>query len=176
MAFVGELILLLPRDVVLFGDKFAGDAHVEIFVHVPEAVVNHRVEEFLIAEAEAGARALQQIRAVRHGLHAAGDDDFGFAQSDALRCERDGFQAGAANFVDRHRGDARIETAAQRRLPRGILSEARLHHVAHDGFVDLLGIDTSAAHGFSDDFRAQLRRGKRRESAHEFSDGCADGA
>ena len=43
-------------------------------------------------------------------------------------------------------------------------------------FVDLLRVDAGAAHGFGDDFRAEFRRGERRKSAHEFSDGRADGA
>src|SRR5579862_167939 len=89
VALVSELILFLARDVVLFGDEFAGDAHVEVFVHVPEAVVNHGIDEILIAKAESAAGALQKIRAIRHGLHAASDDDLGFAENDALRCERD---------------------------------------------------------------------------------------
>ncbi len=74
----------------------------------------------------------------------------------ACAASADGFQSGAANFVDGHGCDARVETAAQRRLPRGILPEARLDHVAQDRFVHQIRLDTGAAHNFGDDFRAKL--------------------
>ena len=74
----------------------------------------------------------------------------------ACAARRDGFEPRAADFVDGHRGDARIESAAQRGLARGILAEARLHHVAHDGFVHQLRVDAGAAHGFRDGFRAEF--------------------
>ena len=77
----------------------------------------------------------------------------------------DGFQARAADLIDGHGGDARIEAAVERRLPRGILAEAGLHHVAHDDFVDGLRLDAGAAHGFGHDFGAEFRGGERRESA-----------
>ena len=156
MALERELILLLARDFVFLCDEFAGVAHVEVFVDVPQAIIDHRVEDFRIAEAEAGARAFQQVRAIRHRFHAAGNDDFGFSERDALRGQRDGFEAGAANFVDRHRCDARIEAAAESRLARGILSQTCLDDIAHDGFVHLLGLDTCAADGFGDNFRAKF--------------------
>ena len=43
-------------------------------------------------------------------------------------------------------------------------------------FVDGVRLDAGAAHGFGDDFCAEFWRGKRRESAHEFSHRRADGA
>ena len=83
---------------------------------------------------------LQQIGAIGHGLHAAGDDDFGFAELHGLRGESHGFQSRAADFVDGHGGDAGIESAAQRGLTRGILAEAGLDDVAHDDFVDRMRV------------------------------------
>ena len=176
VAFQRKLILLLPRDAVFFGHEFGGDAHVKIVVHVPQAVVHHRVHDFRIAEPVTGARAWQQIRAVGHRLHAARDHNFGFAQHDALRRKAHGLQSRAANFVDGHRRNAHVQAAAQARLPRGILPQPRLHHVAHDDFIHRFRLDARAAHGFGDDFRAQLRRGKRRKSALKFSDGRTDSA
>src|SRR5271156_5716642 len=166
----------IARIFIFFGDQFTGYAHVKIFVYVPQAVVDHGIDHFLIAEAEAAACAFQQIRAIGHGLHAASDDHFRFAQLHRLRREADGLQTGAANFVDGHCRDARIEAAAQRRLARGILAQARLHNVAQDRFVHLIRLDAGAAHYFGDDFRAEFRRRERREPAHEFSDGRAHGA
>src|SRR5207245_10596396 len=103
VAFGRGLVLLFARDGVFFGDQFAGHAHVKVFLRVPQAVVDHRVHEFPVTDAVAGARLRQQIRAVGHGLHAARDNDFGFAQLHGLRRQRYGFQSGTANWTDRHR-------------------------------------------------------------------------
>src|SRR5438105_3972369 len=39
--FDGKAVLLFSGNAVFFGDQFAGHAHVEIFVSVPKAVVDH---------------------------------------------------------------------------------------------------------------------------------------
>ena len=176
MALERELILFLARDFIFFRDQLAGYAHVKIFVHVPQTVVDHGINHFLIAQAETAARAFQQVRTIGHGFHAAGDDHFGFAELHRLRREADGFQSGAANFVDSHGRHARVEAAAQRGLTRGILAEARLDDVAQNRFVNLIWLDASAAHYFAHDFRAKLRCRERREATHELSDGRAHGA
>ena len=173
MAFERELVLLLPRDAVFFGHQLAGNAHVIIFVNVPQPVGDHRIENFLIAKTKSAARALQQIRAVRHGLHPARDHHFRFAKLHRLRRQSHRFQSRPANFVDRHRRNARIQPAAQRRLPRRVLSQPCLHHIPHDGFVHQVRLDSRAPHSFRDCFRAKLRRGKRRKPAHEFPNRCA---
>ena len=50
VAFERELVLLLARDFVFFGDEFGGHAHVEVVVNVPQSVVNHGVDDFGVAE------------------------------------------------------------------------------------------------------------------------------
>ena len=174
MALQRKSILLLPRDAVLFRNKFGGDAHVKIVIYVPQTVAHHRIHDFRISVPVTGACARQQVRTIRHRFHAARDHDFGFAEHYPLRREAHGLQSRAANFVDRHRRDAHVESRAQARLPRGILSEARLHHVAHDDFVHGLRLDARAAHGFGDGFRAKLRGRKRRKPSLKFSDGRTD--
>ena len=129
--------------------------------------MNHGVHDFGVAEAVAGARAGQQIGRVGHGLHAAGDDDFALAEHHALRRQRHGFEARAAHLIDGHRGDALMQSAAERGLARRILSQPGLEHVAHDDFVDGRRLDARAAHCFGDDFGAELRGGKRRQRRPE---------
>jgi len=53
-----------------------------------------------------------------------------------------------------------MKTAAQARLARRVLAEARLDDVAHDDFVHFLRVNPGAADGFGNDFRAQFRGGK----------------
>ena len=67
------------------------------------------------------------------------------------------------------------QSAAQRRLPRRILSQPGLHHVAHDAFIDRVGIDARALHRLANDNRAQLRRGEIRQRSLKLSYRSAHG-
>ena len=114
----------------------------------PQAVGNHRVDDRAVAHAEAFPDARQQVGGVAHRLHAAGHGDVDVARRNALRREHHRLQAGPADLVDRHRGDAVVEAAVERRLPGGVLAVARLQHVAHDALVDEPRFDAGARHGF----------------------------
>ena len=157
MAARGVLVLRGAADVVVLGDHLAGVAHVALLERAPEAVVDHRVDDLAVAHAQAVAHARQQVRAVAHRLHAAGDGDVDVADADALVREHHRLQSRAAHLVDRQRRDVIGQAAVQRRLPRGVLAEPGGHDVAHDAFVDDLRVDAGAAHGFGDDQRAELR-------------------
>src|SRR5207253_1807176 len=78
------------------------------------------------------------------------------------------------DLVDGHRRNARITAALERRLPRRILSKPRLHDVAENGFVNLLGVKARAANHFSNSFATKFRRGKSGKTTLEFSDRRAD--
>ena len=144
-------ILRLTRHRVQLGDGFPGVPHVDVLEGAPQPVVDHRVDDLAVAEAESFADARQQVRAVAHGLHAARDHDVDVAGGDPLRRQHHGLQAGAAHLVDRERRDMVRQSAAKRRLPCGILPEPRADDVPHDAFVDDGGIDAGAAHRFGDD-------------------------
>src|SRR5262249_46030727 len=89
-------------------------------------------------------------------------------------CKRYGFKTRAANLIDGHGGNTRIASALERGLARGILSKSGLDHVAEDGFVDLLGINSRPAGGFGYDFGAQFGRRKTGEAALKFANGCTN--
>ena len=92
-----------------------------------------------------------------------------------MRRQRNGFKAGAANFVDGHSGDAGIAAALEGCLARGILSQAGLHHVAENGFINLIRVEAGAADRFGDDFAAKFGRGESGEAALKSSDGRPNG-
>jgi len=106
--------------------------------------------------------------------------DFGVAELYALRGHHYGLQSRPADFVDRDRRNRIGQTAAQRRLARGILTETGLNHAAHDHFVNRSGLHAGPLHCFAHDHRAQLGRfetlqraqkpGRRR--AHRANDYC----
>ena len=79
----GELVLLLAADLPLLGDVLGGLAHVVAVEGVPEAVLDHRVDELHVAHLV----ALPQVLAVgrhRHVLLPARGDDRRVAELDVL--------------------------------------------------------------------------------------------
>ena len=117
------LVLRARVDAVVLGDDLAGAAHVALLERAPQPVADHRVDERRVPHAQPFARARQQVRAVAHRLHAAGDGDVDVADGDALGGEHDRLESGAAHLVDGERGDVIGQPAAERRLPRRVLPE-----------------------------------------------------
>ena len=132
--------------------------------------MDHGVDDLRVAQAVSFARLRKKIRSVGHRFHSAGDDDGTVPRLHRLRCESDGFQSGAADFVYCHGTCRGRESAEDRGLSRRILTESSRNDVAHDAFVDLRGIDGGALHCFANDHGAELRRGKITETSLEFSD------
>ena len=67
--------------------------------------MDHAVDHRLVAGLDAVAHAVDVVRRARHRLLAAGDDALGVARLDGLRGEHHGLESGAADLVDRERGD-----------------------------------------------------------------------
>jgi hypothetical protein len=95
-----------------------------------------------------------QERRAGHAFHSAGNDNFGVAGANDLIGQHHGLQSGAAHFVDRQRGDRIGESCAEGGLPGRRLPQAGRKDVAHDYFVDRVGRQSGAAHGFGHDDRA----------------------
>ena len=60
-------------------------------------------------------------------------------------------------------------------LTGGSLPRAALDHLAHDDFIDLVGVHAAAANRFADYHRAELGGGKRRQTAEIAPDRGANG-
>ena len=115
----------------------------------------------------------KKIGSVGHRFHSASDDDGTVSGLHRLRCERDGFQSGATNFVDCHGTCRGRQSAEDCGLPRGILTESGGDDVAHDALVNLRNLDTRALDGFAHRDGAELRSGEIGEAALKFSYGSA---
>ena len=137
--------------------------------------MNQRIDDFAVAHSEAFANARQQVRRAAHRLHAAGYRDVDVADGDALCCEHHGLEAGAADLVDRQRGDVIREAAVQSRLAGRVLPVTGLDDVAHDAFVDNRGIDAGARDGFAHDPGAEIGGRQILERAKKLSRGGSDG-
>ena len=112
----------------------------------------------------------QQKRRAAHALHSARDDEVRVAGANALRREHHRLQPGPADHVRgvcRGRvGDAR----EQCRLPRRCLTDAGLHHVAHDDVFDLLRVRIRALERLRDRDRAEFRGREFGQPAEELAD------
>ena len=142
--------------------------------HRPSWIIE--VAQFAVAHPQPFADARQDVGRVAHRLHAAGDGDVDVAGGDALGGEHDGFQPGAADLVDRERGDGLRQSAAERRLPGGGLAEAGGDDVAHDALVDDGRVDAGACHGLAHDQRAELGGSEVLQRAEELAGRESDGA
>ena len=102
-----------------------------------EPVEDHRVDQLAVPEAIAEARLLQQVRRVRHRLHAAGHDDVDVAGPDHRVGDLDRADRRRAHLVDRVGRRLDRQAGRDRRLSRRRLARAALQHLAHDHVLRL---------------------------------------
>ena len=170
----GELVLRLAADLPLLGDVLGGLAHVVAVEGVPEAVLDHRVDELHVAHLLPGAQ-VRGVRAQRHVLLPAGGDDGGVAQHDVLRAQRHRAQARAADLVDAPGRALLGQAGVDVRLPGRVLPLGRGQHLAEDRLADLALVDAGAAHDLLEHGGAQVVGGRAGEGAVEAADGRARG-
>ncbi len=170
----GELVLLLAGDLPLLGHVLGGLAHVIAVEGVPEAVLDHRVDELhvahLVALAQVGA-----VRRHRHVLLPAGGDDVVVAKLDVLGGDGDGAQARAADLVDAPRRAALGEAGIDVGLAGGVLALAGGQDLAQDRLADLGLVDAGALDHGVQHRGAEFVRGRRGEAAAEAADRRARG-
>jgi hypothetical protein len=85
----GVLILLIAGNLVLLGDVLCLITHVVAVEGIPEAVLDHGINETGIAHFHAIAQ-VRTVGGLAHALLAAGNDDAGGAELDLLGAKRDG--------------------------------------------------------------------------------------
>lgn len=167
----GEGVLLLAGQAVLLRQVLGGDAHVVVVEGVPQAVLDHAVDQLRMAHAQAGAGAGHDVGRQAHVLLAAGDDHLGVAAADRLGAQVQGLEAGAADLVQGHGRHADRQAGLDRRLARRVLPGPGGEHLAEDHFVDLAGIETGLFEQAADHRGAQLGGGNAGQRALEAADG-----
>src|SRR5690606_2921809 len=169
----GEVVLRLARERVAAGARLRAGAHVLVVVDVPEAVVDQRVDDLRVAQAQPAARAGQQVGRARHRLLPAADADPGVPGEHGAHGLDARLHAAAAHIVDRDGGRADVQAGEDRRLPRRGLALAGLQAVAHEHRVDVAGPDAGALQRTLDRGGAELPGLQAREPALEGADGRA---
>ena len=162
-------ILRLARDAVFHRAVLRGDRHRAAAVRI-EQRFPQRVFELRVIHAQAGAHAADDVRRLRHALHAAGERDARLAQLNQLRAADRRLQSGSTQAVDgerrhfdRHAGLQADMTRAVERVAAG------LHHVAEDDVIDPGGIDVGALHRGAGGDHAEVDRGEILQRADELA-------
>ena len=158
MALGSVGILLVTSHAVLLRDHLCRVAHVEIVVMVPQPIPDDPVDRLGVTQALALARFGQVVRSVRHRLHAASNRDLQVTGLDRLRGEHHGLETGATDLVDGDGRGAVGDAGEPQRLPRRVLPEPGLQHVAHQHFLDLLAGHAAARQRLAYDNATELRR------------------
>lgn len=161
-------VLRLPRDIISLRRLLRTDAHVNLIVDVPQAVLDEAVLELQLAERRLLRCAREVVRDARHALHAAGDLGVGEAELDVLGREDDGLHAGGADLVDGDGFGGRGEAGEDGGLPGGRLADAALEHVAHVHVCYFGGGHLGALEGGADGGGAEVRGGDAAEGSIEL--------
>src|SRR4029453_3175597 len=140
----GVGVAVLPGDAVPLGDVLRGDAHVVVVERVPQAVVDHVINDLGVRQSHAVAVAAlgkQEGRLV-HVLDPAGQHHLGVAEGDLLGSIDDRLQPGAAHPVEGQARRLDRDTALHPDLAAGVHALTRGQDVTDDHLVDARGIDT----------------------------------
>src|SRR5262249_23020434 len=113
------------------------------------------------------------VRRLAHALLAADHHDRGVAVADRLPAEGDGTQARAAELVDAERGLLDRNAGIDRGLAGRVLALTGTQDLAHDDFVDFLGLDLGAIERALDRGLAEIVRRHGAECAVERAHGRA---
>ncbi len=170
-----ELVLLGTGDLILPGDVLGGVTHVIAVEGVPQAVLDHGVDELDRAHFGAAAQILR-MRGHAHGFLAAGDDDFGIAVEQRLIAERDRAQAGTAKLVDAPGRAFNRNAGGDRGLAGRVLTLRCGQDLAHDDLGDAARLDTGPLEGGLDGDGAEIMGRHGGEGTVETADRGAGGA
>ncbi len=127
----GEGVLLVAGDLPLLGDVLGGVAHVIAVEGIPEAVLDHRVDELDVAHLVAVAQ-VRHVRARVMFSWPPATTIVGVAKLDLLGAERHGAQARAADLVDAPGGAFDRKAGIDGRLAGRVLTLAGGQHLAED--------------------------------------------
>jgi hypothetical protein len=94
-----EGVLLLAAELEFAGAELGAAPHVEVIVGIPQAVVDHRIDELAVPEAEAVAHACGQVGGLAHALHPPGHHQLEVAAAEVVGGDHHRPHAGAADLV-----------------------------------------------------------------------------
>ena len=117
-----ERIQLFTGDAPDVADVLGGGAHVVVVERIPQAVLDHSVNELLVTHAGAPAGVEGGVRSHGHVFGAAADNDVGIAGQDGAGALDHGLHAGAADHADGIGGNTERQTGLHADLTGNVLA------------------------------------------------------
>merc|ERR550517_574148 len=118
------LILLLPGDAQLFGRVLTAVAHVELVVHIRQAVAGKAVSE--VDPTIGGVTSVHVVRHIAHALKTTSHHHTVLAQLQRLAGLHDAFHSTGTHFVDKCAGHRLGNSCSQHCLPVWCLTHPSL--------------------------------------------------
>ena len=87
------------------------------------------------------------MRGIRHGFLTAGDDHLGIAAADGLIGQHDGLNTRTTDAVDRCACRVLRQSSIDGCLTCRCLTDTAGEHIAHDHFIDALGVELCSFNG-----------------------------
>ena len=147
-----------------------------VVVSVPQAVLDHGVDELLLAHASAPAGLGDGVGSSGHILGAAAHDHVGVAALDGAGALDDGLQTGAADHADGVGGNLQGDAGLDHALTGHVLALRGGQDVAEHDLVQPLALDVAPLEGLGHDDGAQLSGGDVLQGAAKLADGSTAGA
>ena len=142
---------------------------------IPEAVLDHGVDQFERTHLDALAQMLG-VRRHAHRFLAAGDDDVAVAVHDRLVAKRNGAQARAAQLIDAPGRAFDRNAGGDRGLAGRVLALTGRENLTHNDFADAGALDPGALERGQNGGFAQLMRRHIGKCPVERADRRAGGA
>ena len=176
LGVVAELVQLLAGDAPDVADVLSGGAHVVVVVSVPQAVLDHGVDQLLLAHTSAPAGLGDGVGSSGHVLGAAAHDQVSIASLDGAGTLDDGLQAGAADHADGVGGNLQGHTGLDHALTSHVLALSSRQDVTEHDLVQPLALDVTALQSLGDHSSAQLSSGDILQGTAELAHGSTAGA
>ena len=143
---------------------------------IGQAVADQAVLQLRVTQAQPGARLGQHVGGQTHTFLPPGQYQVGVAQRDRLRGQMHGLEAGAAQFVDRHRRDLKRQARLHGGLPGWVLAAAGGEDLAENHLVDLIRLHADVFQDRADQMSAQRVGGQGGQAALEAAYSGAGGS
>lgn len=166
-------ILVFSVESVVICTLFTLQTHMLILVDIGQAILQHTINERLIAELGAVSKSLQIMWGVRHALCSASDDHIRLAGQNGRGSQGHGLDGRRADLVNRRCLSGLGKTSEDCALSGRILTQVGLENIAKEYLLHVLGLNAGSLHCSFDCGGAKLNSRLRAQGALKSSYGRA---
>ena len=167
----GESVLLLAGDAPDVVDILGSGAHVIVVISVPQAVLDHGVDQLLVAHTSAPAGVGSGIGSGAHVLGTTADHDVTVTGQNGAGALDNGLHAGAAHHTHGISGNGIRNAGLDGNLTGNVLTLSSGQDAAEHDLVHVLGSHVGALQRFLDNDSAHLGGGGVLQGSAKGADG-----